>query len=141
MKINLISERKSERLYFLDWLRILAFSILLRYFTQAVYPFYILHQTVIVSIGFFVIQLEGSIFYKLSLMTGLSFGLIFLVYEFIIRKTVITRVIFGLKAIENKKLLVISNHDCIAAAPVEQELAQVAPDLPETLLSEMDLKH
>jgi glucans biosynthesis protein C len=118
-------------------------SGLLRYATRAVYPFYILHQTVILAIAFFVVQLEGSIFYKLSLITGLSFGVIFLVYEYIIRRTVFTRVIFGLKAAERKEITLPGSDDGRTAAALGalgQKIIQITPILAQPTLPEITLQ-
>jgi surface polysaccharide O-acyltransferase-like enzyme len=69
----------------------------LRYLTEAVFPFYIIHQTLIVAIGYGVVQTSMPLWLKLTVLTTLSFTSIFLVYHFIIRKTKITRLLFGMK--------------------------------------------
>jgi surface polysaccharide O-acyltransferase-like enzyme len=72
-------------------------SPLLRYLTEAVFPFYIIHQTVIVAIGYGVVQSSAGIPVKLTVLTTLSFITIFLLYHFIIRRTRVTRFLFGMK--------------------------------------------
>ena len=72
-------------------------SPLLSTTTKAVYPFYILHQTVIIVIGFFVIRMEGSIVYKLSLITLLSFFVIYFFYTQFIDRTNWLKLLFGVK--------------------------------------------
>ena len=69
----------------------------LRYLTTAVYPYYILHQTIIVASGYFVTQWDAAIWIKLLVLLFLCIVGVFLIYHFLIRKTVITRVLFGVK--------------------------------------------
>jgi len=79
-------------------MRLLNFgSARLSYATQAVYPFYILHETVIVIIGYYIVKIEGSIGYKFGLVTFLSFGFIYAVYELIIRRAGVAKMLFGIK--------------------------------------------
>ncbi|HEY0744527.1 MAG TPA: acyltransferase family protein [Chryseosolibacter sp.] len=70
----------------------------LKHFNEGLYPFYILHQTVIIAIGFYICQLPWSIFAKfwtVSLLTLIScVGLYFLV----IRPFNAVRILFGMKA-------------------------------------------
>lgn len=72
-------------------------SAALRYLTSAVYPFYILHQTVIVAIGYYIVQWNTSIFVKLIALIIVCFVLITSLYHFIIRPFIIPRILFGLK--------------------------------------------
>jgi hypothetical protein len=69
----------------------------LKHFNEGLYPFYILHQTVIIAIGFYICQLPWGIFAKfwtVSLLTLLScVGFYFLV----IRPFNFVRILFGLK--------------------------------------------
>ncbi|WP_461113673.1 acyltransferase family protein [Spirosoma jeollabukense] len=71
----------------------------LPYLTEAVYPFYILHQTAIVLIGYYVLtrmQLgiyDGFLVISLSSLIGCA-----VIYIFLIRPFKLTRVLFGLKA-------------------------------------------
>ncbi len=68
----------------------------LKYFNEGLYPFYILHQTVIIAIGYYVCQWDWSIgakFWAISLLTLASCILIFLA----IRTNNVTRLLFGLK--------------------------------------------
>lgn len=69
----------------------------LKYCNQIVYPFFILHQTVIIIIGYYVIDwgLSG-ISEFLIIMIG-TFALCGLLYEAIIRRVDILRLMFGLK--------------------------------------------
>lgn len=69
----------------------------LKHFNEGLYPFYILHQTVIIAIGYYICQLPWSIFAKfwaVSLLTLLScVGF----YLLVIRPFNFVRILFGLK--------------------------------------------
>lgn len=75
----------------------------LLYLNTAVYPFYILHQAVIVGSGYYVLQLNVPILVKLLMLIVICVSTIWLLYHFIIRKTMITRILFGMKARANKR--------------------------------------
>jgi hypothetical protein len=68
----------------------------LRYATEAVYPFYILHQTIIVVAGYYIVGLPWPILPKLLLVMTIGFFGSWLGFE-IIRRWNVTRVLFGLK--------------------------------------------
>ena len=72
-------------------------SPFLKYITPAVYPFYILHQTVIVSSGYFVVQWPIPNLLKFAILTVVCFGSLALLYHFVIKRSVVTRVLFGVK--------------------------------------------
>ena len=72
-------------------------SSLRRYLSAAVFPFYIIHQAIIVATGYGIVQTGWPMPFKLTVLITLSFVLIFLLYEGLIRRTAITRVLFGMK--------------------------------------------
>ncbi len=72
-------------------------SPVLAYMNQAIYPFYILHQTVIITIGYYVIQVEEGVFAKYIFVSTLSLIFTLLIYEFLVRPFRITRFLFGVK--------------------------------------------
>lgn len=74
----------------------------LTYGSQAAMPFYVLHQPVIVTLGFFIADLEWSIPVKLLLLLVVSFVIIMSIYHFIISKVSILRVLFGIKGSQNR---------------------------------------
>jgi glucans biosynthesis protein C len=74
----------------------------LGYANQAVYPFYILHQTLIVAFGYYVVQWQASIFIKLVVLAILCFLSLFIIYNWLIRPFMLTRILFGLKPKEKK---------------------------------------
>ncbi len=69
----------------------------LRHFNEGLYPFYILHQTVIIMIGYYICQLPwgiGAKFWSVSLLTLIGcVGFYFIV----IRPFNLMRILFGLK--------------------------------------------
>ncbi len=69
----------------------------LRYTNQAVYPFYILHQTIIVVSGYYVVQWPLPIFVKLLVLVITCFAALLLLYHFVIRRFLFTRILYGLK--------------------------------------------
>ncbi len=73
----------------------------LRYANKATYPFYILHQTVIVTIGFFVVRWEANVALKFIVIALISLLATILLYEVGVRRTNVTRFLFGMK-IENR---------------------------------------
>jgi hypothetical protein len=68
----------------------------LRYGTEAVLPFYMLHQPIILLIAFWVIQLQIPILVKYLIIVTLSFAGIMLLYEGI-RRVGVLRFFFGMK--------------------------------------------
>lgn len=72
-------------------------SKVLSYSNQAVYPFYILHQTVIIIIGYYLIDKDWQPAIKASILIAGTFGISWLLYEFLISKWRLVRPLFGLK--------------------------------------------
>jgi glucans biosynthesis protein C len=69
----------------------------LTYSSQASMPFYVLHQPVIVTLGFFIANKAWSIPVKLIFLMVVAFFIIMLLYQFIISKVSILRILFGIK--------------------------------------------
>ncbi|WP_394974857.1 acyltransferase family protein [uncultured Croceitalea sp.] len=72
-------------------------SLWLKKMNEAIYPFYILHQTVIVVFAYFIIQMDLNIPIKMTILFTSSFIVITLIYRFIIYPFRITRALFGMK--------------------------------------------
>jgi peptidoglycan/LPS O-acetylase OafA/YrhL len=64
---------------------------LLRYSREASYPFYILHQTVIVIIGYYVVQWSAAVLPKFLVIAGLSLAVTVMLYDVFVRRTNVTR--------------------------------------------------
>jgi peptidoglycan/LPS O-acetylase OafA/YrhL len=76
----------------------LSFSLpFLVYANQAVLPFYILHQPVLIFIGFFVVQWHIPDLLKYLLISIPSFILTLGIYEFLVRRSNLLRFAFGMK--------------------------------------------
>jgi peptidoglycan/LPS O-acetylase OafA/YrhL len=69
----------------------------LSYANEAVLPFYVLHQPVILIIGYFVVPLALPILAKYLIITPLAFGITLGAYEFGVRRWDPVRRVFGLK--------------------------------------------
>lgn len=68
----------------------------LRYATEAVYPFYIVHQTITIAVGYYVIQQPWGVWPKFAVVAMATFLGSWLCFE-IVRRTPVTRLLFGLK--------------------------------------------
>lgn len=69
----------------------------LKYANEAVLPFYILHQTVILTIGFYVVRLNTSLWLEYLIIALSAFAVIMALYELFIRRFNVLRFLFGLK--------------------------------------------
>jgi glucans biosynthesis protein C len=69
----------------------------LKYANEAVLPFYILHQSVIVVIGFFIAGWNLPVFPKYLFLLVTSFAAIMLLYEFVVKRIRVLRYLFGMK--------------------------------------------
>jgi glucan biosynthesis protein C len=64
---------------------------------EAVLPFYILHQPVLVCVGYFVVTWAVPDAMKFVLIAAGSFAIIMLLYEFVVRRFNALRFLFGMK--------------------------------------------
>jgi glucan biosynthesis protein C len=69
----------------------------LAYGNEAVLPFYLFHQTIILAVGFFVIRWETGILLKFLVIAAISFPLILVLYELLVRRFNIMRFFFGMR--------------------------------------------
>ena len=90
------------------WLWLIAFLALgrrflnfsnrtLTYANEASYPFYILHQTVIVLFAFEIVELGTSVGLKYLLLTTVSLAVTLAAYDILVKRTGPTRFLFGMK--------------------------------------------
>jgi glucan biosynthesis protein C len=70
---------------------------LLRYANEAVLPFYILHQPVILSLAFFVVHWTIPDVLKFLIILGTTFGAVMTIYEYLVRRFNPLRFLFGMK--------------------------------------------
>jgi glucan biosynthesis protein C len=69
-----------------------------KYINETVLPFYILHQTIIIIIGFYVIQWNINIAFKYSMIVISSLAGIMVIYEMAVRRINVIRFLFGMKS-------------------------------------------
>jgi len=82
----------------------------LDYANKAVLPFYILHQTVLLVVGYYVLQWGVPDVLEWALVVVISFVIIMACYEYLIRRWNVMRFLFGMKTLPKSK-----------AAPTEQD--------------------
>ena len=68
----------------------------LTYSNEAVLPFFLFHQTIILVVGWFVLPWEIGSLAKFLLIVVISFPLILLLYEGLVRHSGFMRLIFGM---------------------------------------------
>jgi hypothetical protein len=69
----------------------------LAYANDAVLPFYILHQTVIIVVGFYVVKWDLHPAIKYLIIAPVSFCFIVAIYELLIKRITILRFLFGMR--------------------------------------------
>jgi len=87
----------------------------LSYANEAVLPFYIMHQTVIICVGYFVVRQAIPDLAKFVIIAVSSFAIIAALYELVVRRFNVMRVLFGMKPLKR-------------AAPVVTQPVQLAPE-------------
>jgi surface polysaccharide O-acyltransferase-like enzyme len=70
---------------------------LLNYGQEAIVPFFVLHQPVIIAIAYFVVQLNTALVPKLLIVVIGSLAASLILYQLVIRRIDILRVAFGMK--------------------------------------------
>jgi glucan biosynthesis protein C len=70
---------------------------LLRYANEAVMPFYVLHQSVLLAVGYVVVGWPISDLLKFLVIAVTSFALVMLAYEYVIRRVNLLRFLFGMR--------------------------------------------
>jgi len=83
-------------------------SSVLKYCNEAVYPFYILHQTVTIVLAYFLMEKDWGLGMKFLLLSGGTFFVSWVLYEFVIRRIKFLRPLFGLKNSPSKAALSIA---------------------------------
>ena len=75
-------------------------SRFLKYANEAVYPFYILHQTITVAAGYYLVNWDAGIPVKFLVLATATFLGSWLLYEFPIKRVNFIRPLFGLKMLK-----------------------------------------
>jgi glucans biosynthesis protein C len=69
----------------------------LAYASEAVLPFYILHQTVIIVVGYYIVQLNLDPGLKYLIIAAISFSVIMAIYDLLIKRINVLRFLFGMR--------------------------------------------
>jgi ABC-type branched-subunit amino acid transport system permease subunit len=77
----------------------------LKYASEAVMGFYILHQTVLLIIGYFVVQWNIPSFAKWAVIAVSSFVVIMTIYEYVVRRVNILRFLCGMKTMKQTSII------------------------------------
>ena len=93
---------------------------ILNYLNGAVYPFYILHQTVIVVLVFYIVQTSDEILLKYSFTVIATFFICMAIYHVFIRPFAVLRFLFGAKKDKKEK-----SENLIVANPKPETLKTV----------------
>jgi hypothetical protein len=78
-------------------------SPVLEYANEAVLPFYILHQSILFVVGFYVLNWSIPDLVKWIIILIVTFVIIMVLYEFLIRRINVLRVLFGMKPVNKEK--------------------------------------
>lgn len=70
-----------------------------RALTEAAYPVYVLHIAVIAGVGMFVVRWSAGILPKYLVIVAATFAIILGLYDVLIKRTRVTRLLFGVKQI------------------------------------------
>lgn len=71
---------------------------LLQYFNEASYPIYLVHQTVLVAFGFYIVQWRTGVMEKFLLISTVCLVATIALYDLLVKRNNILRFLFGLKA-------------------------------------------
>ncbi len=74
----------------------------IQYTNEAVYPFYILHQTITVILAYHIVQWEINLWFKFFITTAGTAIFTLAIYHFLIRPFNLIRPLFGLKRVERQ---------------------------------------
>ena len=88
----------------------------LDYANEAVLPFYILHQTVIQAVAYFVLQWALPDTLEWAVIVIISFAIIMVLYEFLVRRLNVMRFLFGMKPVKRISI----------AQPVDAQVTKAA---------------
>ncbi len=86
----------------------------LTYANEAVLPFYILHQTVVVSFAYFVVGWAIPDLLKFLIILGCSFLVTISLYEFLVRRHNVLRFLFGMKLLAKRTAVLAGESQVLA---------------------------
>ena len=94
------------------------------YINEAVYPFYILHQTIILIVVYYVVKSPDSVYGKFIFTFITSFILVTCIYHLLIRPYAVTRFLFGMKPKKKEAKPAVEAAD---SAPLEKPVEIIQP--------------
>lgn len=74
----------------------------LEYASEAVLPIYIIHQTIIIIFGYYIVNTDFSLIVKYILINMVSFVLIVAIYDTIVKRFGLLRFLFGMRSMQKK---------------------------------------
>lgn len=74
----------------------------LDYTSEAVLPIYIIHQTAIIVLGYYVVGIELHLITKFATINILSFIIVIAIYAIIVRRFYVMRILLGMRPIQKK---------------------------------------
>ncbi|WP_127503241.1 acyltransferase family protein [Actinoplanes solisilvae] len=69
----------------------------LAYLAAAALPLYILHQPIVVAVAYFAVRWPAPMIVKYLAIVALSFAIMFAAYDLLVRRTPVTRFLFGMR--------------------------------------------
>ncbi|MHC0035336.1 hypothetical protein [Pseudoneobacillus sp. C159] len=69
---------------------------------KAAFPVYVIHQSILVVVGFYILKLNIGVYPEYFLIMISSFIISLVIFEFVIKRTALTRWIFGVKVKASK---------------------------------------
>jgi peptidoglycan/LPS O-acetylase OafA/YrhL len=81
---------------------------ILAYANEAVLPFYVMHQTVLLCVGYFVVQWQIPDLLKYGIIAPSSFAIILALYEFAVRRVNVLRFLFGMRPLPKSEVILIA---------------------------------
>jgi len=82
---------------------------ILAHLNEAVLPFYVMHQTVLLCVGYFVVQWPIPDLLKYVVIASSSFVIIMALYEFVVRRMNVLRFLFGMKPLPRTNAPVVTS--------------------------------
>jgi hypothetical protein len=116
LTVNLISGNPDAHRDLIAWFFILTFlgfgmkhlnfnTPFLKYANEAVLPFYILHQTILLCTGYFILQWAIPDLLQWALIVASSFSIIMGIFEILIRRFNVLRFLFGMKPLPRQPVV------------------------------------
>jgi hypothetical protein len=103
----------------------------LKYANEGVLPFYILHQTVILTVGYYVLRLDTRLWIEYLIIATTSFVVIMALYELLIRRINLLRFLFGLKMLPRPLLAyndTVRRSSGMGVPPMNEDRGQACPE-------------